>query len=258
MSPLVRIAFPMRVVERNYRFYRSVWLPLLSGLGEPVFYLLGLGYGLGQLVGEVSFDGTPVSYAAFVAPAMMASSAMNGSLFETTFNLHYKLKVSHQYDAALTTPLTLGDIVVGEILWAVARSGIYSVFFLLVMIALGLVASWWAVLAVPAALLVGWVFAAIGTSITSAVRVWTDFDLVFLVVQPLLLASTTFFPIEVYPSWARPIVWLSPLYHGVDLIRSLTLGQVGLNDLTHLAVLIGLGAIFTRIGTKRLTRLLLV
>lgn len=257
MSLTERLAPPLRVVERNYVFYRSALPILLSGLGEPLFYLLGLGYGLGQLVGAVNFDGVEVAYPVFVAPAMMATAAMNGSLYESTYNLYFKLRESHQYDAVLTTPLTLGDIVVGEIMWAVARSGIYSVAFLLTMALLGLTTSLWAVLTIPAALLVGWVFAAIGTTATSLVRVWTDFDLVFLAIQPLLLSSATFFPVEVYPSWLRPVIWLSPLYHGVDLMRSLALGRLGLDDLVHLGVLIALAVGFTIIASRRLNRILI-
>ncbi len=256
MSLALRLAPPLRIVERNYVFYRSAWVILLSGLGEPFFYLLGLGYGLGELVGQVDFDGVEVPYPAFVAPAMLATAAMNGSLFETTYNLYFKLRESRQYDAVLTTPLTLSDIVVGEIMWAVARSGFYSLAFLLTMVALGLTASAWTVLALPAALLVGWVFAAIGTAATSLVRAWTDFDIVFLAIQPLLLSSATFFPVEVYPPWLRPVIWLSPLYHGVDLIRSLTLGHLGPDDLVHLGVLVALAVSFTILASRRLDRIL--
>jgi lipooligosaccharide transport system permease protein len=247
----------LRVVERNGLSYRRLWLVLASGLFEPVFYLLGLGVGLGQLVGEVEVAGEAVSYAAFVAPGLLASSAMNGALFDSTYNFFYKLKYGKVFDAMLVTPLSMGDVVVGEIAWAMIRGGFYATVFLAVMVALGLVGSWWALLAVPAALVIGLSFAAVGTAVTSYVRSWQDFELVQLVVQPLFLLSTTFFPLAVYPEWARPVVAATPLFHGVQLVRHLSLGTVGWADLGHLAYLLGLGLAAAAVTRRRLHRLLL-
>jgi lipooligosaccharide transport system permease protein len=247
----------LRVVERNGMSYRRLWLILASGLFEPVFYLLGLGVGLGQLVGEVQVGGETVRYAAFVAPGLLASSAMNGALFDSTYNFFYKLKYGKTFDAMLVTPLSMGDVVVGEIAWAMLRGGFYATVFLLVMLALGLVGSWWALLAVPAALVIGLAFAAVGSAVTSYVRAWQDFELVQLVVQPLFLLSTTFFPLSVYPGWARPVVAATPLFHGVSLVRHLTTGAVGWVDLAHLAYLLCLGLTGAVITSRRLHRLLL-
>lgn len=253
---LARSPGAVHVVERNALSYRRLWLILAAGIFEPVFYLLGLGVGVGQLVGEVEVGGETVRYAAFVAPGLLASSAMNGALFDATYNFFYKLKYGKVFDAMLVTPLSMGDVVVGEITWAMLRGGFYATVFLAVMLVLGLVASWWAVLAVPAALVVGLTFAAVGTTITSLIRVWQDFELVQLVIQPLFLLSTTFFPLSVYPGWAQPLVALTPLFHGVQLVRDLTLGTVGWADLGHLAYLLVLGLAAAAVTRRRLHRLL--
>lgn len=247
----------LRMIERNLIAWRRNWWVIATGVVEPFLYLMGLGLGMGALVGDVEVRGEAVEYATYIAPGLMASSAMTGSLFDTTFNFFYKLKFTRAYEGILHTPMGLGNIVSGEMGWAVMRGGIYSVFFVVMMVALGLVQSAWFVLSLPAALLVGWAFAAFGTSLTTFVRSWTDFDLMALITQPLFLASTTFFPMSVYPDWAHTIVRATPLYHGVDLIRALSLGTVGLTDFGHVAYLAVMGTICTAFTSRRLQRSLL-
>lgn len=247
---------PFRVVERNVMGYRRSWIVLVSGLFESIFYLFGLGVGLGGLVGDVPWQGESLTYAAFVAPGLVASSAMNGAVFDTTFNFFYKLTEARTFDGMLATPLTMRDILTGEILWAMTRGGIYSAVFLAVMFAYGLVASAWALLILPASLLVAACFAGLGSFCTTFVSSWQDFDLVLLVTQPLFLLSTTFFALDVYPSWAQPLVQATPLYHGVDLIRDLARGTVGTSDLGHVAYLLIVMAVSGWAATKRTGRLL--
>jgi lipooligosaccharide transport system permease protein len=242
-----------RVVERNVLQYRRTWLVLFSGFFEPVFYLVGLGFGVGALVGDV--DG--ISYAAFVAPGLLATSAMNGAIYDSTFNLFYKLKYARTYDAMLATPMGVGDITLGEITWALSRGAIYSVGFLVVMLVLGLIHSPWAILALPASLLIGFAAAGLGTAATTFVRTWQDFDLVFVVTLPLFLFSGTFFPITVYPEPIRTIVEVSPLYRGVHLVRGLTTGAIEPMLLVDCVYLIVLGAIGLSITARRMGRLLL-
>lgn len=245
------------VVERNILSYRRMWLILASGFFDPVFYLFGLGVGIGALVGDVEYDGRLVAYATFVAPGLVASSAMNGAIFDATFNFYYKLKYAKTFDAMLATPLRLGDIVVGEIGWSMVRGSIYAVGFLLVTVAFGMVESWWAVLVIPVSVLIGVAFAALGSAITTFMRSWHDFDYVQLVLQPLFLASTTFYALDVYPSWAHPIVRLTPLYHGVTLCRSLMLGTPSWVDFGHVAYLAAMVAGGVLLVRYRLARLLL-
>lgn len=207
---------------------------------------------MGALVGAIEVGGTEIAYKNFVAPGLMASAAMNGAVFDTTFNFFFKLKHERIYDAMLNTPITLTNIVVGELGWSIFRGAIYAVFFLIAMVALGLTSSWWVVLTVPAAILISAMFAAMGIASTTYIRTWTDFDFVQVAILPMFLASATFFPLSTYPTWARPIVQLTPLYHGVDLLRDLSLGTVGWSALGHIAYMIVVGIFSVRWASRRL------
>lgn len=267
MTILARIAPPLpglasrragRLVERNVMSYRRNWIVLLTGFFEPVFYLFGIGYGLGALVPDVAgVDGRPISYGLFVAPALLASSAMNGAIYDSTFNVFFKLRYAKTYDAVLATPLGVGDVAVGEVTWALIRGTLYSAAFFVVMVLFGLVASPWALLTLPAAMLIGFAFAAVGMAATTFMRQWTDFDYITMVTLPLFLFSATFYPITSYPEPLRVVVQLTPLYHGVDLLRSLTTGVVGPGILVHIGYLAVMGLIGLAIASRRLDRLLL-
>jgi lipooligosaccharide transport system permease protein len=267
MTALARIAPPIpfvgsrraaRLVERNIMSYRRNWLLLVSGFFEPVFYLFGIGYGLGSLIPSVTgLDGRPISYGLFVAPALLASSAMNGAIYDSTFNVFFKLRYAKTYDAVLATPLGVGDVALGEVTWALIRGTLYSIGFVVVMALFGLVASPWAILVLPAAMLIGFAFAAVGMAATTFMRAWTDFDYIIMVTLPLFLFSATFYPLTAYPEPIRTIVTLTPLYHGVDLLRGLTTGVVGPWMLVHVAYLLVMGAIGLVIVSRRLDKLLL-
>jgi lipooligosaccharide transport system permease protein len=249
--------------ERSVYLYRRTWLVLASGFFEPLFYLFAVGFGIGSLVGNLPGpDGQPVSYAMFVAPALLASSAMNGAIFEVTFNVYGKLRWDKVYDAMLATPLAVGDIAVGEIAWALFRGLLYAIGFVAVIIVLNgfgppLIRSPLFLFAIPAAMLIGFAFAAVGMAATTFARGWQDFDLIQLVLQPLFLFSATFFPISTYPPALQVVVQLTPLYHGVDLIRDLSLGIVGPQILVHVAYLLVVGIIGLAIVSRRLDKLLL-
>jgi lipooligosaccharide transport system permease protein len=243
-----------RVIERNVMVYRRTWMVIFSGFFEPLFYLLSLGFGLGALIGNV--DGLP--YAVFVAPALMATSAMNGAIYDSTFNMFYKLKYAKTYDAMLSTPLGVADVALGEVTWALTRGAIYAVGFIVVMAALGLIQSPLAIVAAPASLLIGFAAAGLGTAATTFVRKWQDFDLVFVITLPLFLFSATFFPISAYPEPVRTIVEVTPLYRGVHLIRGLTTGTGDpLLMALDIAYLLIVGLVGLSITSRRLGRLLL-
>jgi len=246
-----------RVVERNIAVARQIWLIIVSGFFEPVFYLFSIGIGLGHLVGNVPFGHAMIPYRQFVAPAMLASSAMNGAVLACTFNIYFRLKYQKTYDAIVATPVGVGDIVMGEIGWALIRGFFYSFCFLGVMLALGVVRSAWAVLAVPTALLVGFAFAGIGMAGTAFMRSWKDFDYVTLALMPLFLFSGTFSPLSAYPSGVRWVVRATPLYQGVAMERSLVLGHVGWVLVAHAAYLAVAGSVGVVIATRRIGRLLL-
>ncbi|MEA2632855.1 MAG: lipooligosaccharide transport system permease protein, partial [Chloroflexota bacterium] len=226
------------LVERNIYVYRHGWIVLLSGFFEPLFYLGSIGFGLGALIGTVNGPGgQPMSYQLFVAPALLASAAMNGAIAEGTFNFFFKLRYNKTFDSILSTPMSPGDVAVGELVWALIRGGIYAIAFTIVMAVLGLIVSPWVVLAVPAALLIGFAFGAVGMAATSFMRTWQDFDLIQLVILPLFLFSGTFYPLDAYPEPLRILVQVTPLYQGVDLLRSLVVGHLDGSLLIHVAYL---------------------
>ena len=241
----------MHVALRTFPFF-------VSGLFEPFFYLLSIGIGIGGLVGRVVTDsGAAVSYEAFVAPGLLAAAAMNGAIYDAVFNLFFKLRYSKLYDAVLATPLSVADVAVGETVWALARGATYSAAFLGIMGVLGLVGSWWAVLALPAAVLIGFAFAATGLAATTFLRGWQDFQFVQLALMPLFLFSTTFYPLSVYPDWLEPVVRWTPLYQGIELVRGLVIGDVGWDLLGHAGYLAAMGLLALAVGARRLGRLLL-
>jgi lipooligosaccharide transport system permease protein len=246
------------VILRSSIASRSVWLAIVSGFFEPLFFLVAMGQGLGSLVGAVPGpDGQALSYAAFIAPGLLAASAMNGAVYDATFGFFMKLKYAKLYDAMLATPLGPVDIALGEISWALIRGGMYSAAFLVVMLGLGLISSAWALLALPAALFVAFAFAAVGMAATSFMRSWQDFDLVQLAVLPMFLFSATFFPLSVYPPAVQWLVQAFPLYHAVALMRGLTTGVVGAPMLGHLAYFVVMAAFGTVVASRRLRFLLL-
>ncbi len=254
---LTSVTAPWLLVHRNFLAYRRAWMVFLTGFLEPVLYLFSIGVGVGQLIDGFSFNGHSVAYAAFVAPGMLAASAMNGAVMDSTFNVFFKLKFEKLYDAVLATPMRTADVARGEIGWAVLRGGVYSTAFLLVMVAMGLVGSWWALLAAPAALLIGLAFASAGMALTTYMRSWQDFEYVQLAIMPMFLFSATFFPVTAFPTALRWLVEVTPLYRGVLLCRELTTGAVSVGSLVSVAYLVGLGAVGLVVVARRLDRLLL-
>ncbi|MBL8929431.1 MAG: ABC transporter permease [Kineosporiaceae bacterium] len=247
-----------RVIERNVLAYRRLWVAFLTGFAEPVFYLFSLGLGVGALVHSVTTDaGTTVEYATFVAPALLASSAMNGAIFDSTYNVFFKLRYARTYEAMLATPIGPRDLALGEIAWSLIRGAMYSAAFLAVAVAIGAVDSWWGLLALPAAVFIALAFSAVGMFATTFMRSFLDFDFITLAIQPMFLFSATFFPLGTYPDALRLLVQATPLYHGVALERGLMLGEVGWGLLGHVAYLAILGMIGAVGVSRRLARLLL-
>lgn len=247
----------LRLVERNLMVYRHVWGVLVSGFFEPIFYLFSITIGLGDLVGTIELaTGDAVSYATFVAPALLASSAMNGPVFEA-FGIFFKLKYAKIYDGVLATPVSPHDVAIGEITWSQIRGALYAAAFLIVMLAMGLIESPWGVLALPGAMLIGLAFGAVGMAATTFMRSWQDFDLITLVTMPMFLFSATFYPLTVYPEWLQTVARFSPLYHAVDMLRAFTLGTLDWSIAGHIAVLVAMVATGMTIAGRRIERLLL-
>ncbi|WP_435770999.1 ABC transporter permease [Nocardioides sp. SYSU DS0651] len=245
------------VLLRNYISYRNAWKLFVTGFLEPVFYLLSIGIGVGALVDGFEVSGREISYAAFVAPGMLAASAFNGALLDSTYNVFFKLKYTRLYDQMLATPLTTADVARGEIAWGQLRGSTYAAAFLLVMLALGLIESWWAVLALPAVLLIGFAFSAVCMAATTWMTSFQDFDKITLFQVPLFLFSATFFPVDTYAGPVRWVVECTPLYRGVVLCRELTTGTVSWASLVSVGYLLVMGVVGMWIVRRRLDRLLL-
>lgn len=245
------------LIERNAVATKSFWPVLLSGFFEPVFFLFAIGVGIGQLAGDVTFAGMPVDYTAYVAPAMLAASAMNGAVFEST-NIFFKLKYGKTYDGVLATPVEPIDVASGEIGWTLARGSMYAIAFMIVMTVMGLMESPLAILAFPATILIGFAFGAVATAGVTYMRTWQDLDLVGFITLPLFLFSATFYPLDVYPPALQVVAWLSPLYHGVVLVRGLTLGVLSWTMLINVAFLAAMGIAGSIITARRVTKMLRV
>ncbi|QEO08681.1 ABC transporter permease [Protaetiibacter larvae] len=247
------------VVVRGLQATRSSnWVVVISGFVEPIFYLLSLGVGLGGFIGTVTdAAGNHIPYAAYIAPALLAVSAMNGAIYDSTWNVFFKMNFGKLYEGMLATSLGPLDVALGEILLALLRGAVYGVGFQIVMQVMGLNLAWTALLAVPAVMLIAFAFAAVGMGITSYFRSFQQMEWIPFVLLPMFLFSATFFPITVYP---EPIQWLVqalPLWHAVELVRGLTTGILSPLMLVHVVyflVLVVGGLSFT---TRRLRALFL-
>lgn len=246
----------LRMTERNVVGYVRAWPVLLTGIVEPFLYLLSIGLGVGALVGDVAYAGRQVPYETFVAGGMLATAAMNGAVFDTTFNFFIRLRYAKLYDAVLATPLEPRDVALGEVTWALMRGAFYSAAFLVTMAVFGLTESWWAVAALPATVLLGAAFASVGLAGASYLRSFLDFDFVNLVVTPMFLFSATFFPLSQYPDALATVVRWTPLYQGVALCRALTTGEVELGLLVHVGYLAVMVVAGVAVASRRIDGLL--
>ena len=246
------------VLERGLMVSRRSWLVVLSGFFEPLFYLLAMGYGLGGLVGEVTgAQGRPISYAAYIAPALLATSAMNGAVFDSTWNVFFKLRFARLYEAMLQTALGPVDVALGEILMALMRGLLYAMGFMAVAASLGLVTSWWALGMIPVALLIAFGLAAPGMGATSYAQSFQQMDIVGFAVLPMFLFSSTLYPVEVFPEVVQWVVKALPLWHGIELMRQLAVGAVSWASAGHTAYFLAMSALGIWLTARRLRALFL-
>jgi lipooligosaccharide transport system permease protein len=243
------------VWQRNFRVWIKLIGPaLLGNFGEPLLYLLALGYGLGSFVGEVQ----GISYIAFLASGTVCSSTMMTASFESLFSSYTRMEVQRTWDAMLATPLDVRDVVIGEIVWAATKSLFSGAAILIVAALLGTVSNWLALLALPMVLLTGLCFAAMALVITAFAKNY-DFFLYYstLFLTPILLVSGVFFPLQQMPVLVQQAAQWFPLTHAVDLIRPLMLGSALERSLWHLAVLsaytLGATLLAIRLIRRRLT-----
>jgi lipooligosaccharide transport system permease protein len=249
----------LRMVQRNLLVYKHTWMVIVSGFFEPLFYLLGIGIGLGAMVPPI--DG--ISYRAFIAPGLLASSCLNGAITDGFFNIFFKLHYQKTYDGILSTPMRVPDVAFGEMLWALGRGSLYAAAFLLVLLVIGettgvpMLLSPTSALAWPAAVLVAASFSAMAICLTTFVGKIQDFDQVMgLLVMPMFLFSGIFVPVERFPVVVQWIMRATPLYHAVGLLRQLTTGAIEFSIAGHLAYLAIGGAAAFAVAMYRLERAL--
>jgi lipooligosaccharide transport system permease protein len=218
--PSVSLHGALRIWQRNLLLYKRSWLMnLLPNFFSPLLYLVSIGVGVGVYIGtRIAGE----EYVVFLAPALAGNAAMNGGVFETTYNVYVKLRWSKLYDAVITTPLESEDIATGELMWATTRAVLYGVAFLGVMLVFGMIHSWGALLAPVEFALLGLAFALIGlifTSLAPSIDLFSYFFTLF--VTPLFLFSGTFFPVSNLPAGLQWLAWFSPLFHGSEALRDL-------------------------------------
>ena len=247
------------VFDRGIRsqWQGNLWV-MVSGFVEPVLFLLAMGLGLGALIGTITDDaGRMVDYPVYIAPALLATSAMNGAVYDSTWNVFFKLKISKIYGGMLNTTIGPMDVALGEIAVALVRGGVYATGFVAVMAVLGLISSWWALLMVPACLLIAFGFAALGMAATSFLKTFQQMDWLTLVLMPMFLFSATFYPLSVYPQSVQWFIMALPLWHGVELLRALNGGWVDWWTAGHALYFVVLALVGTWAAAARLKALFL-
>ncbi|WP_309080463.1 ABC transporter permease [Zhihengliuella sp.] len=247
------------VVERGLMALKTNnWAVFVSGFVEPVLFLAAMGIGLGPLIGGVEGPGgSEMSYGAYIAPALLAVSAMNGAVYDSTNNVFFKLRFSKLYQNMLYTSLGPLDVAMGEIYLALQRGFLYATALMVVMSSLGLVTTPAALLMVPAAVLVAFGFAALGMGITSFMKRFQHLDWVNFALLPMFLFSATLYPLSVYPTGIQLFIQALPLWHGVELMRSLSVGYFTpalLGHVSYYVVMVLAGVVLT---TARLRALFL-
>ncbi len=228
------ISWPLviRVFARNLRVFLKTWKAnLMFNFIEPVLYLWAMGFGLGLYVSKI--QGLP--YIDFLAPGLVASSAMFATSYEMTYGSFNRMSSQKTFQAMVATPVSMDDVVMGEILYGTFKGVLYGTVFLLVTFLFGLVKSPFAFLVPVPLVLMAAAFSALSLIWTSIAPNYDSFGYFFtLLISPMFLLAGIFFPVEVLPPGVRFLPWLTPVFHAVEMIRSLVLGSLTWTGLGHL------------------------
>jgi len=247
------------VISRGLMATRSTnWLVMLSGFFEPVLFLVSMGVGLGAIVGAVQGPGgTDISYAAYIAPALLAVSAMNGAVYDSTWNVFFKMNFAKLYQGMLYTSLGPLDVALGEIFLALLRGLLYATGFTAVMGLMGLITTPWAILMIPVSVLIAFGFASMGMGITSFLKTFQQMDWINFILLPMFLFSATFYPLSVYPLYIQWLIQAMPLWHGVELMRQISVGIFTPATVVHIGYYLVMSALGMLLTTVRLRKLFL-
>ena len=250
----------MRVVEREVLIYRRLWRGIVfTQFVSPALYLLAMGIGLGGLISAAGTTVEGLSYLEFVAPGLMAATAMQTATGDAMWPVLAGFKWMGFYHGMAASPMRPGDVYVGNLVWIAMRLTVSTLAFLIVAVVVGAILSPWAVLAVPAAVLCAVSVAALLSAFSATQETDHAFPLVMrFLTLPMFLFSATFFPLSQLPAALRPLAWISPLWHGVELCRDATTGTLGQGGwaavLGHIAVLVGYTALGYVWGTRAFSR----
>ena len=249
----------LRVWQRNLKVYRKSWkISFIPPFLEPLFYLIAFAVGMSGLVGSIRYQGTDISYVSFIAPALIGVSIMYNSFFETTYASFVRMYYQKTFDAMLATPLSLEEVITGEIVWGATKSLIAAAIMMVVIAFFGLIRFPEGFLLLPLAALGGIAFASIGMFFTGIVANIEMFNLpVFLFVTPMFLFSGTFFPLENLPPWAQQFALVFPLTHLTNLARALSFGRIELSLLWDTGYLLLFGLIFFPLAISKMHRRLI-
>ena len=249
------MAYSLRAYEYWLTAYRRVWRgSVVTTALNPVLYLTALGVGLGTVVNRGPGLGVP--YLDYVAPGILASTAMLVAAFESSYGVMSAIRWTRQFHAMLATPLRIRDVVIGHQLYVLSRVGLAAALYLIVIAGFGAIRSWLAVFAFPVALMLGLSFSAPVTAMAAWLKRDEGFNALFRFgITPMFLFSGTFFPISRLPQGIRELAWITPTWHGVDLMRGLTLGTATLwPSLGHAVYLAALGAGGVLLAQRTFTR----
>lgn len=250
----------IRMWQRNLIVYRKIWkINFLPPLLEPLFYLLAFGIGLGSLIKEISFEGRELSYIAFITPSLLAVTIMYNAFFENTYASFVRMYYQKTFDALMATPLSLEEVITGEIVWGATKSVLATGLMMIVVSAFGLVSYPLGLLILPLAFLGGLAFGSIGMFFTGIVKSIDLFNLpIFLFITPMFLFSGTFFPINNLPRWAQSLAMIFPLTHLVHLTRYLCLGIIRADLIWEVAYLLAFFLVFFPLALFAMHRRLIV
>jgi lipooligosaccharide transport system permease protein len=249
----------LRVWQRNLTVYRKNWkISFIPPFLEPLFYLIAFGVGLSGLVANLRYQGSEISYMSFIAPALIGVSIMYNAFFETTYASFVRMYYQKTFDAMLATPLSLEEVITGEIVWGATKSLIAAAIMMVVIGFFGLIRFPEGLLLLPLAVLGGIAFASIGMFFTGMVANIEMFNLpVFLFVTPMFLFSGTFFPLENLPGWTHLLALVFPLTHLASLARAFSYGRIDLSLLWEIGYLLLFTFIFFPLAILKMHRRLI-
>lgn len=246
----------LRVFSRHMAVFRKIWFTnIMYNFIEPLLYLTAMGYGLGTFVQDMN----GLTYLQYIAPGMVASSGMFAASFECTYGTFMRLHYQKTFHAMLAGPVTVRDIVAGDILYATFKSMLFGIVILTVITVLGQVASWWSLL-IPLFLIIpGLTFSLMAICYTGTTANIDSFNYyITLFLTPAYLFSGVFFPIDSMPGWVQIVAWLNPIYHSVEVCRALAIGSINPGLLVHAGVLMVLALLLMPLAVRLMTKRLIV